>query len=181
MFKNSKLMNNSKSIALLAMLGCLLLPTLSVAQTTAGTEEEKAVNMVKQIYREVSAEGEARPDWDLVRDFFVDEALIVLRTSRDGSTQFTLEEFIQDFKDFYESPRVGDAGFREDVLHVHAQVYHDIAFIGVVYQAVILDSERPPQKGVDFWLLSLREGSWKVVAVTNEIIPPGGDLPAMFL
>ena len=174
-------MNKSQSLSLIFLLGCLLFPAISHAQTTASAEEEKAIKMVKQIYTEVSAEGEARPDWDRVRDFFVEEALIVLRTSREGSTQFTLEEFIQDFKDFYQSPRVGDAGFREDVLHVHARVYHDIAFIGVVYQAVILGSDRPPQKGVDFWLLSLREGSWKVVAVTNEIIPPGEDLPAMFL
>jgi hypothetical protein len=181
MNKNSKVMNRKASLSLLALLGCLLISTFAIAQNPDSDKEEKAVNMVKQIYKEVSGEGEERPDWDRVRDFFVEEAIIVLRTSREGSTQFSLEEFIQDFKDFYQSPRVGEAGFREDVLHLHAEVYHDIAFIGVVYQAVLLNSEGPPQKGVDFWLLSLREGSWKVIAVTNEVIPPGEDLPAMFL
>lgn len=181
MIKKPKVMNKRISLPLIALLGCLLIPAIGLAQNPAEIEKEKAVNMVKQIYKEVSGEGESRPDWDRVRDNFVEEALIVLRTSQDGSTQFTLDEFIQDFKDFYQSPRVGDAGFKEEVLHVHAQVYHDIAFIGVVYQAMILETERPPQKGVDFWLLSLRDGSWKVVAVTNEIIRPGEDLPAMFL
>ena len=174
-------MNRRNTFFLLGLLGCLPVPHITSAQDAATANEEKAVKMVKQIYREVSGEGETRPDWNRVRDFFVEEAIIVLRTSQEGSTQFTLEEFIQDFKDFYQSPRMGDAGFKEEVLHVSAQVYHDMAFIGVVYQAMILDSERPPQKGIDFWLLSLREGSWKVVSVCNEILRPGEDLPAMFL
>lgn len=51
-------------------------------------------------------------DWDKVSSFFVEEAVIVLRTSRDGSTQFTVDEFIQDFTDIYESPAVGKSGFK---------------------------------------------------------------------
>jgi hypothetical protein len=110
----------------------------------------------------------------------VDEAIVVLRTSREGNTQFTLEEFIQDFKDFYQRPDLDDSGFREEVLQLKANVYHDIAFIAVIYEARILNSDRPPTKGIDFWLLASREGTWKVVSVVNEILRPGEALPPPF-
>lgn len=173
-------MNQRKSIVISVVLGCLLIPLLASAQPATNAAEENPETMVRQIYKEVSSDGEILPDWDRIRSFFVEEALIVLRTSREGSTQFTLEEFIQDFKDFYKNPALEDSGFTEEVLQVKSHVYHDIAFIGVVYEANILNSERPPQKGTDFWLLSLKEDGWKVVAVTNEIIPAGESLPALF-
>ena len=112
--------------------------------------------------------------------FFAKEAIIVLQTSRDGSSQFTLEEFIQDFRDFYESPAAKGSGFKETVLRTKSHVYADMAYIGVVYEAKILNSDRPAQKGIDFWLLHKKEMSWQVVSVTNQIIPPGEEIPAMF-
>jgi len=173
-------MSQRKSIVISVILGCLLIPLLASAQPEAYSEEENPENMVRQIYKEVSSDGVILPDWDRVRSFFVEEALIVLRTSREGSTQFNLEEFIQDFKNFYQNPALENSGFKEEVLQVKSHVYHDIAFIGVIYEAKILNSERPPQKGTDFWLLALKEDGWKVVAVTNEIIPPGESLPTLF-
>jgi hypothetical protein len=158
----------------------LLLPKLTSGQTSSHMAEEEAVAMIKQIYTEVSGENSAQLDWDKVRSFFVEEAVIVLQTSREESTQMTLGEFIQDFKDFYASPAVGESGFKEEVLRVVPQIYGDMAFIGVVYEASILDSERPPQKGIDFWLLQRMEPGWKIMAVTNQIILPGEEIPPMF-
>jgi len=157
----------------------LLISTIAAGQDQASSEE-KAGAMIRQIYKEVSSDGSVLPDWDRIRSFFVEEAIIVLRTSREGSSQFTLEEFIQDFKNFYQSPALDSSGFKEEVLQLKSHVYHDIAFIAVVYEASILNSERPPQKGIDFWLLSLKGDTWKVVAVTNEIIRPGEELPPPF-
>lgn len=106
--------------------------------------------------------------------------MIVLRTSRDATSLFTVEEFIQDFKTFYQSPRLGELGFKEEVLKLESQVYHDMAFVAVLYAASILDSERPPQKGIDFWLLIRKDKAWRVVSITNEIVPPNGKLPEIF-
>ena len=158
----------------------LLLPLLSFGQTSQIPVEEEAVAMIKQIYTEVSGQSDEQVDWDKVRSLFVKEAVIVLQTSQEGSTQMTLGEFIQDFKDFYASSAVGESGFKEEVLKVKSQVYKDMAFIGVVYEASILDSERPPQKGIDFWLLQRMEPGWKIIAVTNQIILPGEEIPGMF-
>jgi hypothetical protein len=110
----------------------------------------------------------------------VEEAVIVLKTSREGNNQFTLEGFIQDFKDFYETPAARQYGFKEEVLQVKAEVYKDLAFLAVVYASSFPKADRPPQKGIDFWLLTWKDKTWKVVAVTNEVILPGEKIPAMF-
>lgn len=67
--------------------------------------------------------------WDRVRSFFIEEAVIILLTSREETSQFTVDEFIEDFK-----------GFKEEVLQLESQVYHDMAYIAVVYEAAILAS-----------------------------------------
>jgi hypothetical protein len=158
----------------------ILFPLLAFGQSEANNAEDEAVAMTKQIYRAVSSEAHSEVNWDSVRSFFIEEAVIVLRTSRNTTEQFTLDGFIQDFKDFYKDPEVRESGFKEEVLKVKSHVYHDVAFIGIVYAASIPDSGRPPQRGVDFWLLGRKNGSWKVVAVTNELIPPGDAFPEMF-
>lgn len=169
-----------RNVSLIAALCTgLLICTSGLAQTPSASSQE-AGKMIRQIYEEVSSDGITLPDWDRIRSYFVDEAIVVLRTSREGNTQFTLEEFIQDFKDFYQGPGLKESGFREEVVQLKANVYHDIAFIAVIYEARILNSERPPSKGIDFWLLARREGSWKILSVVNEILRPGEALPPPF-
>ncbi len=156
---------------------CLLMPAKA---QQALTQEEEAIAMVSQIYKEVSGSSEQDVDWEKVRSFFLDEAIIVLRTSVEACSQFTVDEFIQDFLTFYRSPRMGESGFKEEVLQLESEVYHDMAFVAVVYASSILDSGRPPQKGIDFWLLTRKKDTWKVVSVTNEIPGPDGKLPGIF-
>lgn len=60
------------------------------------------------------------------------------------------------------------------------EVNKDMAFIGVVYAASFPNTDRPAQQGIDFWLLTRKEKDWKVVAVTNETILPGEEIPPMF-
>ena len=55
-----------------------------------------------------------------------------------------------------------------------------MAFIAVAYASSFPNADRSPQKGIDFWLLTRKDQSWKVVAVTNEIILPGEEIPAIF-
>lgn len=169
-----------KMTVLIALCAALFISKAASAQTMPDSSEEEAVIMITQIYKQVSSDGSAAVNWEKIKSFFLEDAIIILRTSRDGSTQFTVEEFIQDFKDFYASPAVGESGFKEDVLRINAQVYGQAASIAVVYEASILNSDRPPQKGIDFWLLTRKDKTWKVVSVANDIIPPGEAIPDMF-
>jgi hypothetical protein len=136
--------------------------------------------MITRIYTDVSGRDAEQVDWEKVRSVFVEDAVIVLKTSREASTQFTVEEFLQDFKNFYESPAARQYGFQEEVIKLKAEVNKDMAFVGVVYASSFPGSERPAQQGIDFWLLTRKENTWKVVAVTNEVILPGEAMPPMF-
>jgi len=158
----------------------MLFPMLAFSQPEHKPEEADAVAMITQIYSDVSAENAGLVDWEKIRSYFVEEAVIVLKTSRDANSQFTLEEFIQDFKDFYQTPAALEHGFKEEVLKLKAEVHKDLAFVAVVYAAGFPKADRPPSKGIDFWLLTRKDNAWKIVAVTNEIILPGEEIPDLF-
>jgi hypothetical protein len=155
-------------------------PAFNLEQSGYSKEEKDVITIVVQIYDEISSDGEKEVDWEKVRSFFVEEAIIVLRIPPYDSKQFTVNEFIRDFKEFYQNTAVQESGFKEEVLKVQSQVYKDIAFIGVIYSAYIPNSANPPHKGIDFWLLSRRDNTWKVIAVNNEIIPSKEDIPEWF-
>jgi len=134
-------------------------------------------DLIKDIYVAVSGKNSEAVDWQKVKSMFLDEAVVVLRTSKDKSTQFTVDGFIQDFKDFYQIPEVKANGFAEKIISMKSMVYKDIAFIGTVYSAAVTGSQRPPSRGVDLWVLSRHNGQWKIASIVNEVIPAGQELP----
>jgi len=134
-------------------------------------------DLIKDIYVLVSAKKSGDVNWQKVRSMFNDEAVVILRTSREKSTQFTADGFIQDFKDFYENAEVKANGFGEKILSMKTMEYKDIAFVATVYSAAITGSQRPPSRGVDLWLLGKKDGLWKITSIVNEVIPSGQELP----
>jgi hypothetical protein len=134
-------------------------------------------DLIRDIYVAVSAENSESVDWHKVRSMFIDEAVVILRTSREKLTQFTADGFIQDFKDFYQMPEVAASGFGEKILRMKTMVYKDIAFVATEYSAAITGSSRPPTRGIDLWLLAKKDGLWKITSVVNEVIPAGEELP----
>jgi hypothetical protein len=152
---------------------------LAEAESPAGEKTVTTPEMiVTQLYDEVTFEAGSSPDWESVRGLFVPEAVIVLRTSREGTTVFTLDGFVEDFVKFIESGNVSERGFRESIVKMHTQTYGDIAQAQVLFEAKIPGSERPPQRGIDVFQLSKREEGWRIVAITNEIVWPDKDLPS---
>jgi len=167
----------------------LLLAGLTIAQTPAAATNEPAKGpgqVVAELYDIVgSAGGGKTPDWDRVRACFIKEAVVVLRTSRTATTVFSLDGFIQDFVDFYEKPfRRGaltiypkQAGFTEKVVKLKAWEFWDMAQVLVLYEAHITNDPTPPQRGIDNWLLSRRDGRWVIVAVTNDLVTKDHPVP----
>ncbi|RPH30464.1 hypothetical protein EHM92_09395 [bacterium] len=145
---------------------------------------QSAEHLVTGLYGLVSSRG-VLPDWNKVRDCFLKEAVIVLRTSRTATTVFSLDGFIQDFVDFYERPfktpegtfLPKDKGFSERVLRIRTWEYGDIAHVLVLYEAGILGISRPPQQGVDSFQLARRGGRWFITAIINEVVTPERPVP----
>lgn len=158
---------------------------LAISQTVLNAQQTNNVfrydtpeELIRDVYKTVSAKNGESVDWGKVRSFFLNEAVVILRTAPNESKQFTADGFIQDFKDFYLEPRVkSSAGFEEKILSMKSMVYKDIAFIATVYSAAITGRPTPPGRGVDLWLLNKKEGQWKITSVINEVIPAGQELP----
>ena len=159
-----------------------------LSQTKAAAAQappQSAEDLVAGLYRLVSSPGGVLPDWNKVRDCFLKEAVIVLRTSRTAMTAFSLDGFIQDFIDFYERPfktpeatlLPKDKGFSERVLRIRTWEYGDIAHVLVLYEARILGISRPPQQGVDSFQLIRRGGRWFISGITNEVVTAERPLP----
>lgn len=154
---------------------CLFLLIAAVQPSRAQAPEETPEGVVAGIYEMVSFDAGQRPDWEQVRSLFVPEAVIVLRTSREATTLFSLEGFVDDFVNFIENSPAGAAGFTERVVRMKSLVFGDIAHALVLYEAHITGSPRPPQQGVDSFSLIKQDGRWLIVSITNEI--PTADRP----
>jgi len=144
----------------------------------AGPPEASAESCVRQLYAMISVEpGGTLPDWDKVRRSFVGEAVVFMRTSREASAVFTLDEWVADFKDFIVKANVAERGFTESIVRLRSTEYRDVAQVAVLYEAGYPTSTRPPQRGVDFFQLAKIEGEWRIVSIVNEIPDETGAIP----
>ena len=149
------------------------------AQTLSeGKELGTAESVVTELYKLVTFETGSTPDWQKVKSLFIDEAIIVLRTSRENTTIFSVEGFIDDFINFIERANVKQTGFVEKIIRMKQMVFGDMAHFLVLYEAHIPGSQRPPQQGVDSFLLIKKDGRWWIEAIANEIPTPDNPIPA---
>ena len=162
----------AQALILTAVAGAYQLRAQTAAEQGA---HDTAEGVVTDIYDLVSFAAGARPDWDQVRALFIPEAVVVLRTSRDATTVFSLEGFIDDFVKFVEQSPAGEMGFRERILSMEPLVFGDMAHVLVLYEAHITGSPRAPTQGVDSFSLIKQDGRWKIVSITNEL--PAADRP----
>jgi hypothetical protein len=146
--------------------------------TAADSALQTAEGTVREIYGLVSFEPGTPTDWAKVRNLFLPEAVVSLRTSRTATKVFSVDGFIQDFVTFDTLPAVARNGFTERIVRMHASVFREMAFVATLYEAHIPNAPRPPQTGVDYWLLVRRDGRWWIAAVTNDIPTPEHPIPA---
>jgi len=161
--------------------GLIVMPLLGLAGAPPAvrhgdTPEPRAVvQVVRDVYDLVSWTDGDTPDWEIVREVFIPEAIIVLRYPPDLQVM-SVDGFLLDWLRF--ENRLEDAGvtgFEETVLSARVTEFGDIAHVHVVYESSIPDSGRPARPGVDLWSLIRVDGEWKVVSVINEL--PRDDLP----
>ena len=136
-----------------------------------------AENVVSELYRRVTFKSGQATDWTSVRALFDPEAVIVLRTTRDKLTVFSVDGFIEDFIHFIERSDAQRTGFSERIVRMKSTVYGDMAHVLVLYEARLEDARQQPQQGVDSLGLIRRNGHWLIVSITNEICTPERPLP----
>jgi hypothetical protein len=166
------------SLLIVLVVACLAVAAEEETKAGATTAAATAEGLVVAIYDEVSGTSGDTPDWERVRSNFDDNAVIVLRATREETRLMNVDAFIQDFVDFYDRIEPASQGFKETVVSIQALEFGNIAHCLVVYEAAILGSERPPQRGLDSWHLMKRDGRWWVVSVINESESVAGPIPA---
>ena len=167
---------------MLRQLAVILVLLFSVCDVVSHTVTQKKAetgpqDVIMALYDLVSFGPDNPPRWEEVRDLFIDDAIIVLRTSRDSSTLFTLDGFIHDFQKFAGEERIQVNGFSEKIIRLDKTVFGNIAHFLVLYEASIPGTDFKPQQGVDSFQLIKSDSAWKILSITNEIPGPDNPLP----
>ena len=142
-------------------------------QTGSGTPQA----VVRDLYDSVTFEPGHTPDWEHVKSMFIDEAVIVLRSSRTETTIHTVDSFVNDFKKFIADADLAKRGFEERIVKMKPFLFGDIAHVLVYYEAEIPGASRGPQSGVDSFQLIKKNGNWHIVSITNELPSVKNPLP----
>ena len=94
-------------------------PTVTEAQDAVSPGDQTAETVVHELYDMVTFPAGTTPDWDEFRSLFLPEAVVVLRSTREATSVFTLEGFVQDWLRFIEGANVESTGFTERIIRTH--------------------------------------------------------------
>jgi hypothetical protein len=161
-------------VALVLAVGAGATPHQARALSALGADEGPE-DVIAKFFDLLTFEAGTTPDWDEVRSLLIPEAVVVLRSSRDATSVFSREGFVDDFVNFIENTPAGEMGFTEKIINMTSMVFGDMAHVLVLYEAHISGSPRPPSQGVDSYSMIKKDGRWLIVSITNEI--PTADRP----
>jgi hypothetical protein len=115
---------------------------------------------------------------NLVRSFFVPEAVFGVRKSRTLMEVLDLDGFVDWWLEDIEKHSLKERGLKESVEKMKMTVYGNIAHCFVVYKVRLLTpADAPGQLGLDNFGLMKKEDRWWIVSITNDIITPQNPLP----
>ena len=170
----AKCLNNSFHLLAIFM---VLVSTVQVAGLAEEDPFQSADGVVEELYDLVTFDAGTVPDWEKVRSLFIATGVVVLRTSRQDTTVFSVQGFIDDFVRFIEQADVKETGFKEEIKRMKPMVFGDMATVLVLYEASIPGRMRTPQQGVDSFSLIRKDGRWWIVSIVNEIPTSSNPLP----
>lgn len=130
---------------------------------------EDPERLVRNIYDQVTFPAGKTPDWVYVRNMFINEATVTMRTGRETTATLSLDGWILDFVNFINDRDVKKTGFEEKVIRMKSMVFGDIAHVLVLYSSNIPGVTKTPQEGVDSFHLIKKDGRWWIVSILNEI------------
>ena len=157
----------------------LLVCCLFFFSLTVTGQEQEHVNdpesVINHLYDQVTFPPGENPDWDVVRNLFIPNATVVMRTGVDKTTTLTLDGWILDFVNFIYQNNVTAVGFEEKIVKMETMVFGDIAHVLVLYTAYLPGRTKTPREGIDSFHLIKKDGRWFIVSILNEI--PGPERP----
>ncbi len=150
-------------------------PVLEEARTVDG--------LIDALYGAVSFGPGGEPDWDLLRDLMLEEAILVQPVrGKEGMHALSVEGFLDVFrKDLAETP-VARMGFHETPAHRQTATFGDLGHAFVVFEMRWKpEDEKMLGRGLDSIELVRRGGRWWVASITTEHERPNRPMPERFL
>jgi len=154
-----------KNVIIRGVLIVIFLQVGSLVQAQTNGAEE----LVRELYASISFEPGDLPDWEQIKErYFIDQAVITLRTSKEKVSVWTVDQWIQDFVDFIDNRELENIGFNENIATLKVMQFGDMAHVLVLYEPRIpgINSNR---QGVDSIHLIRVDGVWKIVSLLNEL------------
>ena len=142
---------------------------------------ETPESVVAEMYKLISFEPGATPNWEEVKALFADEAVIFLRASSDAPAVVSRDGLVDLFTGSIEKHKLVNSGFSERLVNCKMEIFGAIAHCFAVYESSIPNDNRPPTRGVDSIQLVRKNGRWWVASLTNDVSGPGNPIPQKFL
>lgn len=172
------------SYASVLVLVALTAPAAVRAQEHIGTPsiEEAAQTpegLIEALYGMVSIDPGAEPDWNMFRDVFLEEALLVFSPRGNQPMRpMSLDGFIQDWRDFWRDAELEERGFYETIAAMKVTEFGSLAHGFVIFEPRFGEGGPDIQlRGLDSIELAHDGTRWWVAAITTDFEGPNKTIP----
>jgi hypothetical protein len=136
--------------------------------------------LIRALYDMVSFDAGPEPDWEIFRDVFLEDALIVFSPRSERPMRpMSVDGFIQDWKDFFRDAELTDKGFYETIAALEVTEFGGLAHAFVIFEPRV-GKEAPARqvRGLDSIELAFDGKRWWVAAITTDFEGPDQTIPA---
>lgn len=166
-----------------ACLAALAMPADGQERPRSPAVDEAAstpAGLVEALYDMASFDAGPEPDWNMFRDAFLEDAVIVF--SPRGATPMrvmSVDAFIQDWRDFFRDAALETRGFYETIAAMKVDEFGGLAHVWVIFEPRIGEGAPARQlRGLDSIELSFDGTRWWIAAITTDFEGPGQTIPA---
>jgi len=165
-----------RNCTLLTIVWVLALSQISITVNSQESNYQTPQDLIEYTYRLMTFDAGDKPDWSIIKDLFIEDAVIVLRTSRTDMSIMNRDGFIELWLRDYDAG-LKETGITEEKIVDRYEVMGDMAISYVIYSVTIPDKDYPPQYGIDCFHLLKQNDRWYITSIVNEVLRPGVDPP----
>lgn len=135
--------------------------------------------LIEALYQMVSFGPGPEPDWEMFRDVFLEDALIVFSPrGAQPMRAMGIDGFIQDWRDFFRDAGLEDKGFYEEIAAMKVDRFGGLAHAWVIFEPRIGEAAPERQiRGLDSIELAFDGRRWWVAAITTDFEGPDQRIP----
>lgn len=161
--------------------------TLALAFTPQPPDVQEAAQtpegLVEALYDMVSFGPGPEPDWEMFRDVFLEDAVLVFSPRGDRPMRvMDVDGFIRDWEEFFRDAGLESTGFTETIGGLEVRSYGHLAHAFVIFEPRLGPPDAPMRgRGLDSIELAYDGERWWIAAITTDFESPEDPIPGDFL